>query len=288
MSAEDNSERSQDKELADLLDSALEDFSGVSSKEKVATTEQKKESNVDSVPEEWSADFVQQATMQFEETFLNLLSTGESNAQGNTDLIQEKLKEMANAAQQVLTNPGEVSDQSVDFASSISQAIADLNQDQGNLKAPFNEDDLLKMFGGSSSRQEGDILPFMEGMMQGLLSKEVLGPSLQVFVDQLPEYLEKNKDSLSKEDIERYQKQKESMEQILEELNSESDTDSKEVKKKRFSKVLALMQKLQDYGQPPPELVGNLDMPFSFDSAGNPKGVNNVEGASANQECCIM
>lgn len=81
-------------------------------------------------------------------------------------------------------------------------------------------------------------------MMQGLLSKEVLGPSLQDFVEKLPGYLEKNKDTLPKEEVERYENQKKLMEEVLVELNQEKDDDSLEVKKDRFSKVLALMQKV--------------------------------------------
>lgn len=82
-------------------------------------------------------------------------------------------------------------------------------------------------------------------MMQGLLSKEVLGPSLEDFVQKLPPYIEENKDKLSKEDIERYENQKRLMEEVLTELNKEKETDSSEVKKERFTKVLALMQKVK-------------------------------------------
>lgn len=82
-------------------------------------------------------------------------------------------------------------------------------------------------------------------MMQGLLSKEVLGPSLQDFVEKLPDYIEKNRATLAKEDIERYENQKKLMEEVLEELNKEQDSDSAEVKKERFSKVLTLMQKVK-------------------------------------------
>lgn len=82
-------------------------------------------------------------------------------------------------------------------------------------------------------------------MMQGLLSKEVLGPSLQDFVEKLPDYIEKNRATLAKEDIERYENQKKLMEEVLEELNKENDSDSAEVKKERFSKVLTLMQKVR-------------------------------------------
>lgn len=142
-------------------------------------------------------------------------------------------------------------------------------------------------------------------MMQGLLSKEVLGPSLQDFVEKLPAYLEKNKDTLPKEEVERYENQKKLMEEVLEELNQEKDDDSLEVKKDRFSKVLALMQKvsllllylsvsltvklqLQDYGQPPAELVGDVDTPFGFDASGNPSALPTNPDPSANQECSVM
>lgn len=81
--------------------------------------------------------------------------------------------------------------------------------------------------------------------MQGLLSKEVLGPSLQDFVERLPAYIEENKNTLSKEDKERYENQKKLMEEVLTELNQEKETDSSEVKKERFTKVLALMQKVK-------------------------------------------
>lgn len=286
-----------DKELAELLDSALQDFgaNGPSQNDKALevskSTEKSTDSGVedipDAVPQEWSTEFVQQAALQFEENFARLLAGGDPNAQVSTETVQEKLKQMADAAQQVMSNPSDISDQSVDFASSISQAIAGISQGQENLRAPFNEEDLLKMFGGGAGNQEGDIMPFMQGMMQGLLSKEVLGPSLQDFVEKLPDYLEKNKDTLSKEDADRYENQRKLMEEVLEELNKESESDSKEVKKDRFSKVLALMQKLQDYGQPPAELVGEVDTPFSFDPSGNPVSMPNVDPTS-NPECSLM
>ncbi|CAH1962856.1 unnamed protein product [Acanthoscelides obtectus] len=188
---------------------------------------------------------------------------------------------MADAAQQVLENPTEVTNTSSDFAASISQAIQGLSAGTEGLQAPLNEEDLMKMFGGNGSTN--DLLPFMQGMMQGLLSKEVLGPSLQDFVEKFPEYLEKNKATLDPADVDRYQKQKALMEEVLTELNKESDSDSNDVKKERFTKVLGLMQKLQDYGQPPPELVGDVEAPFQFDAQGNP-----VPNPAVNSECNIM
>ncbi|ERL85753.1 peroxisomal biogenesis factor 19 [Dendroctonus ponderosae] len=291
MSEQKSTPKNDDKELADLLDSALQDFgeqAGPKNDKETKPDPANDQATIETdVPQEWSTEFVQQAALQFEENFARLLTGGGANSEISPDVVQEKMKQMADAAQQVLTNPTEVSDQSVDFAASISQAIAGLNQGQENLKAQFNEDDLLKMFGAGGPGQENDLLPFMQGMMQGLLSKDVLSPSLQDFVEKLPAYLENNKDTLSKEDVERYENQKKLMEEVLEELNQEKDTDSIEVKKDRFSKVLALMSKLQDYGQPPVELMGDVDTPFAFDPSGNPSALP-VADPAANPECSIM
>lgn len=251
---------------------ALEDFkkSDDAKKDEAKTDNTSKEvatsSNGQLEAEDWSADFIQRTAAQFEENFATLLAGSDANAQLNPEFVQQKLQQMAgrqiflfnyimniyesnvclDAAQQVLENPSQVSDASSDFASSISQAIQGLNAGAEGLQAPMNEEDLMKIFGpGGSFGSENELLPFMQGMMQGLLSKEVLGPSLQDFVEKLPDYIEKNRATLAKEDIERYENQKKLMEEVLEELNKEKDTDSAEVKKERFSKVLALMQKVK-------------------------------------------
>ncbi|CAH0549640.1 unnamed protein product [Brassicogethes aeneus] len=269
-----------DKELSDLLDSALEDFTTTKDEPKKDSKEIGTTSNTENnVPEQWTEDFIQQAASQFEANFSNLLAGGDPNAQVTPEFIQQKLQQMAEAAQQVLENPAQVNETTTDFGQSISQAIQGLNQGAEGLQNPFSEDDLMKIFGNPEGGTN-DLLPFMQGMMQGLLSKEVLGPSLKDFVARLPEYLEKNKDTISAEDKERYLNQKKLMEEVLQELDKEEESQNAEEKKETFSKVLALMQKLQDYGQPPSELVGDVETPFNFDPSGNP--------TAPPQDCCIM
>lgn len=71
------------------------------------------------------------------------------------------------------------------------------------------------MFGQASLEEgTGDFLPFMQGMMQSLLSKEVLYPSLKELVDKYPAWLEEKKTSLPAEDLERYQKQLDLMQKV--------------------------------------------------------------------------
>lgn len=48
-----------------------------------------------------------------------------------------------------------------------------------------------------------------------------------------------------------------------------------------------ILFQLQDYGQPPAELVGEVDTPFSFDPSGNPMAISNPD-PSANPECSVM
>lgn len=282
-----------DDELSNLLDSALQDFTKIEKTQKdakgsgEATGKEVSTSTGTQPDQDWSKDFIQQAASQFEENFATFLASADPNAQVTPEFIQQKLQQMADAAQQVLENPTQTTDTSSDFANSISQAIQSLNAGAEGLQAPINEEELMKMFtAGEGSGQENNLLPFMQGMMQGLLSKEVLGPSLEDFVKRLPEYIEKNKETLDKKDIDRYESQKKLMEEVLEELNKEQESDSEDIKKERFSKVLALMQKLQDYGQPPAELVGDLEAPFNFDQQGNPLNLpNQLQG---NSDCSIM
>ncbi|KAI8433241.1 hypothetical protein MSG28_015317 [Choristoneura fumiferana] len=98
----------------------------------------------------------------------------------------------------------------------------------------------------NSAEREGNMfLPFMQGMMQSLLSKEVLYPSLKELVDKYPAWLEENKGKVSQDEYDRYCKQQELMLQVCSELEPEQESDPDDVKRKRFEVVLDLMQKIE-------------------------------------------
>lgn len=63
------------------------------------------------------------------------------------------------------------------------------------------------MFGQSSDESGADLFPFMQGMMQSLLSKDVLYPPLKDLVDKYPDWLDEKKSSLASVDFERYTRQ---------------------------------------------------------------------------------
>lgn len=82
------------------------------------------------------------------------------------------------------------------------------------------------------------------GMMQSLLSAEVLLPSLKEMLEKYPSWLDENKDNISDSDKERYAKQQELFKVICAELEKETPNDSTEVKNERFKIVLKNMQKV--------------------------------------------
>lgn len=265
-----------DKELSDLLDSALGDFSKEpesKSTDVKKDAEQTTESEeVAATEAEWSEEFLKQAAQQFESNLSRLLGENTEAANLTPDQIQQSFQKMAEAAQQVLTSP-EVTDTSSDFSSAISQTLRGLSEGAENLQNPLSEQDFLSMFGGAAAGggEQNGFIPFMQGMMQSLLSKEVLYPSLKDILEKFPEWLRENESKITPEEKERYQSQQKLMEDVCKELESENDADGADMKRQRFEKVLNLMQKLQDYGQPPPDLVGDVGPGIPFDAQGNPE-----------------
>jgi peroxin-19 len=99
----------------------------------------------------------------------------------------------------------------------------------------------------------------MQGMMQSLLSAEVLLPSLKDLVERYPAWLEENASTISSEDKTRYETQLKMMQEVCAELEKEKPDDSPDVKSERFKIVLDRMQQMQSLGQPPKDLVGDVD-----------------------------
>jgi peroxin-19 len=121
----------------------------------------------------------------------------------------------------------------------------------------------------------------MQGMMQSLLSAEVLLPSLKELSSKYPSYLAENSSKISAEEKERYENQLKLMQEVCGELEKEKAEDSAEVKKARFNLVLDRMQKMQELGQPPTEIIGEgADQPAI-------PNLNGIEGMN-NEQCSIM
>jgi len=75
---------------------------------------------------------------------------------------------------------------------------------------------------------------------------------------QYPGWLQSHREDISREEYSRYERQHELMLNIVQEFEAEQSTDSDDVKRQRFERVLDIMQQMQSLGHPPKELIGEL------------------------------
>ncbi|XP_017860179.1 PREDICTED: peroxisomal biogenesis factor 19 [Drosophila arizonae] len=264
-------------ELNDLLDNALQDFDKSKSgakPEKTAGTTDGTGNATSEANEDPDAFFIEQAKILADR--MNTLFGGPDTPSGDIppmpqdpEQIMAGFKKMAEAAALTLSGENTANDDEVSkYSDSISQALKGLQEGTENLAAPASENDIASMFGSlnldGGESDSNSFLPFMEGMMQSLLSAEILLPSIKELLEKYPKYLEENDAKLSAEDKERYQKQMELYKVIEGHLQSEKPDDTPSVKREKFRVVLDDMRKLQDYGQPPAEILAETggDLPL--------------------------
>ncbi|XP_070153802.1 peroxisomal biogenesis factor 19 [Polyergus mexicanus] len=276
-----------DKELNVLLDSALKDFG----KEAMPNIEKDtaigpntldlqnqigKCETSETCAEKWTEDFLKQTADQFEKNLQNLLQNGDNE-------LEAALQKLGETSTNDATD--EKDNISADFQTAISQVLKDLTTNSENLQ---NDTDLAAMLGRTSLDSDtGDMLPFMQGMMEHLLSKEILYPSLKELSDKYPAWLEEHKTTMNSSDLQRYTKQSELMQKVCIELEKENKGDTEDIKKLRFESILKLMTEMQNYGQAPEDLVGEQCSLFQFDSEGNPI-LPLPSGIDSQQDCSVM
>lgn len=276
----------EDEELNDLLDNALKDFDKISvsnteknnvTRDSTLNLDKERDNETSKVfGEKWTEDFLKQTADQFEKNLQNLLQNGDSD-------LEASLEKFGHASTNNVAD--EKDNVSADFQSAISQVLKDLTANSENLQ---NDIDLAAMLGQTSLDGEtNDIVPFMQGMMEHLLSKEILYPSLKDLSEKYPVWLEEHKATLNSSDLLRYTKQSELMQKVCIELEKEKEDDAEDIKKHRFEYVLKLMTEMQNYGQAPEDLIGEQCSLFQFDSEGNPV-LPLPSGIDSQQDCCIM
>jgi len=119
--------------------------------------------------------------------------------------------------------------------------------------------------GGSGAGGAGgagnDFDSIVDGMMKQLLAKELMYEPMKSVCDKFPEWLADAKERLSEEDYNRYGHQYQYFQRIV--AVYETDPDN-------FSRLLELMQDIQEYGQPPAEIIKELAPGLDFDGGGMP------------------
>ncbi|XP_061341085.1 peroxisome biogenesis protein 19-2-like [Gastrolobium bilobum] len=134
-------------------------------------------------------------------------------------------------------------------------------------------EDWVKQFEELAGSQ--DMESIVETMMQQLLSKDILHEPMKEIGERYPKWLEEHKTSLSKEEYERYSHQYE----LIRNLNEVYENDPG-----NFNKIVELMQKMQECGQPPNDIVQELAPDFDLASLGQ----LSPEMLDSQTNCCIM
>ncbi|GAB4858040.1 hypothetical protein Ancab_015942 [Ancistrocladus abbreviatus] len=134
-------------------------------------------------------------------------------------------------------------------------------------------EDWVKQFEEIAGSQ--DMESIVETMMQQLLSKEILHEPMKEIGERYPKWLEEHKAGLAEEDYKRYSRQY----QLIQELNVVYETEPG-----NFPKIVDLMQKMQECGQPPNDIVHELSPDFDLSSLGQ----LSPELVESQQNCRIM
>ncbi|KAG8495928.1 hypothetical protein CXB51_009518 [Gossypium anomalum] len=114
-------------------------------------------------------------------------------------------------------------------------------------------EDWFKQFEELAGSQ--DMESIVETVMQKLFSKEILHGPMKEIEERYPQWLDEHKTSLSKEEHERYSLQYE----LIKELNGVYENDPR-----NFTWIVDLMQKMQECGQPPNDIVQDLAPEFGL------------------------
>ncbi|XP_039141725.1 peroxisome biogenesis protein 19-2-like [Dioscorea cayenensis subsp. rotundata] len=119
-----------------------------------------------------------------------------------------------------------------------------------------------------------DMESIMDTVMQQLLSKDILHEPMKEIGERYPKWLEEHKDGLSKEEYGRYHQQYELILKLNEAFEHEPDN---------FNNIVDLMQKMQECGQPPDDIVQELAPELDLRNLGG-----QLSPDMEPTKCCIM
>ncbi|KAK3307959.1 Pex19 protein family-domain-containing protein [Chaetomium strumarium] len=112
----------------------------------------------------------------------------------------------------------------------------------------------------SSEGNDEEFSKMLMGMMEQLTNKEILYEPMKELDEKFPEWLEKNRDKTSAEDLKRYEEQQTLVREIVAKFEEPTYSDASTAHREY---IVDRMQKMQASGSPPSDLVG--DMPSTQD-----------------------
>ncbi|NXI62867.1 PEX19 factor, partial [Anseranas semipalmata] len=208
----------------------------------------------------FDSELASQATAEFEKAMKEL-------AEEEPHLV-EQFQKLSEAAGRV---GGDAASQQ-EFTSCLKETLSGPAKKATDLQgSAASEEELAKAIEGLGLEEgdgEGGVLPVMQSILQHLLSKEVLYPSLKEITEKYPEWLQQHRAALPEAQYERYRAQHGVMGRICRQLEAEGPEDGAGARRERFEAVLELMQQLQELGHPPKELAGDAPPGLNLDLEG--------------------
>jgi peroxin-19 len=128
----------------------------------------------------------------------------------------------------------------------------------------FSEEMMLSLmsdFEKMGNKNDSNIV--VDNVMKQLLDKDLMYEPMREVCTRFPAYLAENKERLSQEEYIRYGKQYQYFQKIVHVYETEPDN---------FDRLMELMQDIQEYGQPPAEIIKELAPDLEFDEGGMPIG----------------
>ncbi|KAI9482364.1 Peroxisome chaperone and import receptor [Coemansia sp. RSA 1290] len=271
-----------DAELDELLDNALEEFTTPSQPAKSASNAAEPASTSQPTSQGLSTD------KDFEEAMIRELTHGMEDLLKVTSekdtaadeaqvrsMLDQLLKQIGSSETTESTQPASSSAEAPgdskepqSFQDKIKATMDKLKESADRADAETNDESGLGMMEELMRQldQAGDdpqLDSLVDDVIGQLMSKDVLQQPLKDLDAEYPKYLEQNKDTLSKADYDRYKQQHDYIRQIL--ALFEKSVDDKD------PQVVELMQKMQECGQPPNELLKLLAPDMELDEKGEVK-----------------
>ncbi|THY83571.1 Pex19-domain-containing protein [Aureobasidium pullulans] len=202
---------------------------------------------------------------QFEQMMKELSAAAEQEAAGTVP--SPDAADKSSTPKTAPTPPTSSSAAKPAFASTIEKTMERMQasgQSASAAAASSSEEDMLaKMLKDLESGNfpamdgdQGDFNSMLMGMMEQLVNKDILYEPMKELHDNFPDWLEKNKDSTPKEDLERYKTQQSVVKDIVDRFEKKDFNDEN---KEDREYIVDKMQQMQAAGAPPPGLVGDMN-----------------------------
>ncbi|XP_058086829.1 peroxisome biogenesis protein 19-1-like [Magnolia sinica] len=256
-------------DLDELLDSALDDFgkldldSAHRGKDVIGDANTEKSSSSSSSSSTCSSSFSPSAPAAVQGLGLGLPELRSRGKKG-----KQKVQKDSHVAEALEKLTQQTREAVCGLESTTAAAVA------GDDLGKEGMEDFVKQFEELAGSQ--DMESIVETMMQQLLSKEILHEPMREIGERYPKWLEEHKAGLSSEEYDRYCHQYE----LIKKLNEVYENDPT-----NFPKIVELMQKMQECGQPPNDIVQELAPDLDLTNLGGQLSPELLESTS---NCCIM